>query len=107
MNGKQKLKRATVLVLVISILFSLLAFPANAVEASEYDFPNFTETDSMAFVEEQNIEIPLKLQQSDYLSAFTRGLILQSYTTPNTAFCFNFAETQSYAEKIRLAVRAT
>ena len=59
----------------------------------------------MAFVEEQNIEIPLKLQQSDYLSVFTHELVLQSYETPNTPFCFNFVETQSYAEEIRLAVR--
>lgn len=105
MFRKPKLKDATVLVLIVSLLFSLLTFPTSTVASSEYNFPNFTEADSMAFVEEQNIEIPLKLQQSDYLSVFTRGLILQSYEAPNTPFCFNFMETQSYAEEIRLAVR--
>lgn len=106
MFRKWKLKNATVLVLVVSLLLGLLAFHANAVSANnEYDFSNFTEADSMAFVEEQNIEIPLKLQQSDYLSVFTHELVLQSYETPNTPFCFNFVETQSYAEEIRLAVR--
>lgn len=105
MIRKWKLKNATVFILVVSLLFSLFAFPASAVATNEYDFSNFTEADSMAFVEEQNIEIPLKLQQSDYLSVFTHELVLQSYETPNTPFCFNFVETQSYAEEIRLAVR--
>ena len=62
MIRKLKFKNATVLVLVVSLLLSLFAFSASAVTANEYDFLNFTEADSMAFVEEQNIEIPINLQ---------------------------------------------
>ena len=58
----------------------------------------------MAFVEDHNIEIPTKLLQSNYLSVFTRELILQSYQSPNVPFCFNYSETQEYAEDIRVAV---
>lgn len=104
MIRKWKLKNATVFILVVSLLFSLFAFPAGAVAANEYDFSNFTEADSMAFVEEQNIEIPEKLQQSDYLPTFTRELILRSYESPNIPFLFNYYETQTYAEDIRQAV---
>lgn len=105
MVRKWELKNATVLILVVSLLLSLFAFPVSAVTDNEYDFPNFTEADSMAFVEEHNIEIPTKLQQSDYLSAFTKELILQSYETPNIPFLFNYLPTQEYAEDIRDAVR--
>ena len=106
MIRKLKFKNATVLVLVVSLLLSLFAFSASAVTANEYDFLNFTETDSMAFVEEQNIEIPIKLQQSDYLSTFTKELIVKSCESPNTPFLFNYSPTQEYAENIREAVRA-
>lgn len=99
------LRNATLLVLVVALLVSLFAFPVNAVGTNSYDFPNFTEADSMAFVEEHNIEIPTKLQQSDYLSAFTRELILQSYESPDIPFLFNYFPTQEYAEDIREAVR--
>lgn len=102
MIKNRKLRNATLIVLIVSLLVSLLAFPVNAVE--EYDFANFTEADSMAFIEDNNIEIPSNLQQLDYLPEFTRELILQSYQTPNTPFCFNFIETLSYAEEIRLTV---
>ena len=106
MIRKLKFKNATVFVLVVSLLLSLFAFSASAVTDNEYDFPNFTEADSMAFVEEQNIEIPINLQQSDYLSTFTRELIVKSYESPDTPFLFNYPPTQEYAENIREAVRA-
>ena len=105
MFSKWKLKNATVLILVVSLLFSLFAFPASAVTTNEYDFPNFTEADSMAFVEEHNIEIPINLQQSECLSAFTRELIIRSYESPNNPFFFNYLPTQEYAEDIREAVQ--
>ncbi len=105
MFRKWKSINATVLVLVVSLLLSLFAFSASAVTANEYDFLNFTEADSMAFVREHNIEIPLNLQQSDYLSAFTRELILRSYESPNIPFIFNYIPTQEYAESIRDTVR--
>ena len=106
MLRKLKLINATVFILVASLLIFPFTFPASAVATIAYDFPNFSDADSMAFVEEHNIEIPLKLQQSDYLSKFTHELILQSYETPNTPFCFNFVETQAYAEEIRLTVKS-
>ncbi len=73
-----RLRNTTVLVSILSILFVLFTFTVNAAETNAYDFSNFTEADSMAFVEDQNIEIPTKLLQSNYLSVFTRELILQA-----------------------------
>lgn len=93
------------LVLVVSLLVSLFAFPVNAVGSNTYDFTNFTEIDSMDFVEEHNIEIPINLQQSECLSSFTRELIIRSYEYPNVPFVFNYSPTQEYAEDIREAVR--
>ena len=71
-------------------------FPSSIVVSAvaPYDFANFTEVDSMAFVEECGIEIPAKLFQFKGLAAFTRNLILNSYYNPNTAFNFNYYETQ-------------
>ncbi len=100
-----KLKNKTVFVLVVSLLVSLFLFPVNAVDVNTYDFSNFTEAESMAFVEENNIEIPAKLQRSDHLSEFTRELILQSYKSPDLPFLFNYTPTQEYAEDIREAVK--
>ncbi len=105
MMGVRRLRNTTVLVLVVSLIIGLVAFPVNAVGTNTYDFPIFSEADSMAFVEENDIKIPAKLQQSDYLSVFTQELILQSYETPNIPFCFNYSETQEYAEEIRSAVK--
>ncbi|MBR2721365.1 MAG: hypothetical protein IKB75_01135 [Clostridia bacterium] len=100
------LKKTTVLVLIISMILSGFSFAIYATGNSVYDFPNFTEADSMEFVEEHNIEIPTGLQQADYLAVFTRNLILQAYEAPNVPFCFNFTPTQEYAEAIRMAVRS-
>lgn len=72
-----KIKKATSFILIAVLLISLCVFSASAVGSPIYDFPNFSEADSMAFVEEQNIEIPSGLQQLDSLPAFTQKLILQ------------------------------
>lgn len=40
MFGKQKLKKVTALILLVSLLFSLSAFPASALNAGEYFLPN-------------------------------------------------------------------
>lgn len=59
----------------------------------------------MAFVAENNVAIPAGLQGTDILSEFTLELILCAYQSPNVPFCFNYTETQNYAEAIRSAVK--
>ena len=86
------------------IAFYLLLLEASA--TNDYDFANFTEEDSMSFVEQCNIEIPEEFLQMDGFSSFTKNLIHHSYSHPNESFCFNYAATQKYAEEIRAAVNS-
>lgn len=97
-------KKSTIFVLVIALLFSALSFPTTAFAIEAYDFANFTEADSMAFVYQCGIDIPEKLSQSEYLPSITLEIILQSYNNPNVPFHFNYSKTQTYAEDIREAV---
>ena len=102
----RKLKTTVAFFLIVMVLWGTIPFSASASSPVYYDFANFTEEDSMDFVEEHNIEIPTKLMQLDDLPAFTQGLILQSYNRPDIEFCFNYSKTQAYAEAIRIAVRS-
>lgn len=96
-------KKSLVLTLFISLLAILVfSFSASAVE--NYDFINFTEEDALTFVDNHNIDVPTKLSQSNNAGEFTLSTILQSYYDPNIEFCYNYNETQRYAEKIRDAV---
>lgn len=93
-----------VLALVISILTGMMPFPVGALDVNSYDFPNFTEADSMAFIEDHMIEIPTDLQKLDNLPKLTQELIIQCCENPNIPFNFNYSQIQEYAEDIRAAV---
>lgn len=100
------MKKFFVVVLVISLL-ACGTFLSNPVYATDvYDFSNFSEADSLAFVEQCNIDIPDGFAEIDQFPAFTRELILRAYHYPDVEFCFNFYDTQRYAEDIRAAVEA-
>ena len=99
------MKRLVAFVLVLSLLIGVNFFSERAYAAGSYDFANFTEADSVAFVEACNIDVPDGFAEVEQFPAFTRALILQSYHYPNVEFCFNFHDTQRYAEDIRAAVR--
>ena len=103
---KVRNKRIIVFAWVVTLLFSVLCFPVTAFDTETYDFANFTETDSMAFVEQCGITIPENILASGKSASFTHSLVLRSYEHPNTPFCFNYYETQDYAEAIRAAVRS-
>ena len=92
-------------VLIASLFISLFcSFPVYATD--NYDFPNFTEEDALAFVAAHDIDIPPKLLQTNRAGPFTLSAILQSYYEPCTVFCYNYYETQQYAENIRAAVNS-
>ena len=106
MKIQNNLKTAITFALIIAFLLIMIPFPAAASLGETVNFADFTETDAMAFVEQYNIDIPTKLMQSENLPYFTLNLILHSYYHPNTAFCFNYSQTQIYAEEIRATVRS-
>lgn len=105
---KRTLKLKTLAAISIIIITALLSNSLSimAVSNETYNFSDFSEADSIAFVEDHNIEIPAKLANSEDLESFTLSLILQSYDNPNVPFCFNYDKTQKYAEDIRMAVRS-
>ena len=86
--------------------FGVFCLPSMALSIKSYDFADFTEEDSMNFVEQCDIDIPEEFLQLEDFPSFTQEIILQSYYNPNTAFCFNYSVTQRYAEDIRTAVRS-
>lgn len=88
-------------ILITILLISVFSLSATALPTENYDFPDFTEEDALTFVENHNIDIPIKLSRSNDLGEFTLSLILQSYYNPDIEFCFNYGETQRYAENIR------
>lgn len=53
-----KIEKLIIFVLLIAMFVGVFSFSATALQVENYDFANFSETDSMAFVEEHNIEIP-------------------------------------------------
>ena len=93
----------TIMILLIIGIFSI-SIPAAA--TGQYDFVNFTEEDSMAFVEECGIVIPENLLNSEDLISFTHDIVLSSFENPDVPFCFNYYKTQQYAEAIRTAVQS-
>lgn len=105
MNIHFSIKKSIYFVLVTVLLIGVVSSTNTAFAVERYDFPNFTEEDGLSFVNECGIEIPEKLSQSEYLSTFTLELILQSYSSPDDPFCFNYPDTQAYAENIREAVK--
>ena len=96
--------RTFIFVVIIILLVGAFSFPTTALAIDNYDFSNFTEADALAFVENHNIDVPAKLSQSEKAGLFTLNIILQSYYDPNIEFCYNYNETQRYAENIRDAV---
>ena len=101
-----KLKNVISFFLILTIFTSAFSMSTHADASEVYNFAEFSETDSMEFVENNNIEIPEKLLNSDILESFTRDIILQAYNHPNVPFSFNYGETQKYAEAIRVAVQS-
>lgn len=97
-------KRTFILVFIIALMISVLSFSSTAFSVDNYDFSNFTEEDALDFVENHNIDIPEKLSRSNKVGAFTLSTILQCYYDPDIEFCYNYDETQRYAENIRDAV---
>ncbi len=106
MKKYNQIKRFFVFVIIATLLVNGIPFFSIAIETTAYDFPNFSEADSMAFVEECGITIPNSFLNYEELPTFTRKLILKSYNEPDVPFPYNAYDTQSYAEDIRLAVRA-
>ena len=100
-----KTKRLSTLAMCLVLIFTSLYLPATANEVEIYDFANFTEEESMDFVEQCGIYIPEILLQLETLPAFTQGLILQIYSNDTISFSFDDIEVQHYAEDIRGAVR--
>lgn len=98
-------RKITAFVLMITMLVPMSALSADAATVCTYDFSSFTETDALAFVNDHDIAIPTNLQTSGFLSALTLDFILRSYQMPNVPFCFNYYETQIYAETIRSTVK--
>ena len=86
------------------LFICLFSLKLTAFEAECYDFANFTEADSVAFVEECGIKIPENILLSGQAASFTHSLVVRAYSHPNVRFCFNYYETQDYAEAIRMAV---
>ena len=97
-------EKSTAAFLIIILLFSLFSLYTTASAIDPYDFANLTEADAVAFVEQNNINIPEEFLQLEDFPDFTKRLILQAYNYPNVAFCFNYDVTQEYAEEIRAAV---
>ena len=84
---KQHIFTKSINIFVI-IVFSFGAFslPSMALSIKSYDFANFTEEDSINFVEQCDIDIPEEFLQLEDFRSCTQEIILQSYYNPNTAF---------------------
>ena len=104
MKSHIKIRHSIILSLFIMLFICLFCLKLTAFEAECYDFANFTEADSVAFVEECGIRIPENILLSGQAASFTHSLVMQAYSHPNVRFCFNYYETQDYAEAIRMAV---
>ncbi len=99
------MKKLLVFVLISALLIGIGSLGTTVYATDTYDFANFTEADSVAFVEQCGITIPDGFADVEQFPAFTRALVLQAYNNPDAEFCFNFYDTQRYAEDIRTAVK--
>lgn len=99
------ISKLTIISLAIVIFFCITYFGTVVFAEERYNFANFSEEDSMEFVEQCNIAIPKELLEWDELPSFTQKLITQSYYNPDTTFHYNYSVTQQYADSIRTAVK--
>lgn len=96
--------KLTCLILLTLLLSNLFTF-TTAIHAIElFDFENFSEEDSVYFVEYCDIEFPEEFLELEDFDHFTHSLVLHAYYHPNESFHFNNPATQIYAEQIRSAV---
>ena len=102
----KKLHNTKLFALCVALLLCVICFSINTFASESYDFANFTEEEAIAFVEQNNIEIPEEFLGLDDFHAFTLQLIKESYNNPNVEFCFSYNVTQRYAEEIRSTVNS-
>lgn len=105
MKLHNKTKLLFTFILCMVPILSLLCFSASASESDDYDFANFTEEDSITFVEQYGVDIPETLLQSEDFPTVTQELILAIHNYPAISFSYDTIEMQQYAEDIRALVR--
>ena len=107
MKNGFKFKIHTIRILIaVLLVFGVFSSPTTVFATELYDFANFSIADSVAFVEQCNIDISDELAEVQGLAEITHKIVLTSFYYPDASFNFNYDELQCYAEDICAAVRA-
>lgn len=93
MNKSVIIRKSVAIVLLVILMFGVFPFLSDVIATGAYDFANFTEADSMAFVEACGIAIPEEFVNKEGFSEFTRDLVMRAYEDPYAPFFFNYGKT--------------
>lgn len=102
-----KKKIRTLFVFIAFILSALPNRPTRIVHAQKASLPllsQMTEEESIAFVEDRNIEIPKLFQKTSQLGEFIKSIIQKIETNPNYHFTCDYVKMYRFVKAIKNAV---
>lgn len=93
------------LILSVCTITAVGKLNAKAETLNAYDFLNISESESLNFIEEFDIEAPVEIRQSSDFASLTQNLIKLSASSRDYRFVYNYGAMQTYAEAIQEVVK--
>lgn len=93
------------LILLACTITAVDKLNAKAETLNTYDFLNISESESLNFIEEFDIEVPVEIRQSSDFASITQNLIKLSASSRDYRFVYNYGAMQTYAEEIQEVVK--